>query len=146
MPRRNRVTPFGDIIACPERGTYMGNRGNLHDENGRIRRSWQVKRWLICLLEFRGRHRTIMTLNRHTALCLLDEAIGLSCRSSICSSSEAFHRVRGGRPPSSPTRSGAEIDEEPAEGPRMACSEPSGRTSTTCRVFINVDEQGWDAT
>ncbi len=27
MPRQNRVTPFGDLIATPERGTVMGNRG-----------------------------------------------------------------------------------------------------------------------
>src|SRR3954452_7320803 len=60
MPRQNRVTPFGEIIACPERGTFMGNRGVLHDEQGGIRRDWQVRRWLICVLEFRGRHRTIM--------------------------------------------------------------------------------------
>ena len=25
MPRQNRVTPFGDLIATPERGTFMGN-------------------------------------------------------------------------------------------------------------------------
>ena len=29
MPRQNRVTPFGDIIAIPERGTFLGNRGVL---------------------------------------------------------------------------------------------------------------------
>ena len=27
MPRRNRVTPSGEIVAMPERGTMMGNRG-----------------------------------------------------------------------------------------------------------------------
>lgn len=25
MPRQNRVTPFGEIIATSERGTFMGN-------------------------------------------------------------------------------------------------------------------------
>ena len=39
MPRQNRVTPFGEIIATPERGTMMGNRGILHDEGGSLRRS-----------------------------------------------------------------------------------------------------------
>ena len=29
MPRQNRVTPFGEIVAVPERGTLMGNRGIL---------------------------------------------------------------------------------------------------------------------
>jgi hypothetical protein len=30
----------------------MGNRGILHDADGRIRRRWQVKRWLLFVLEF----------------------------------------------------------------------------------------------
>ena len=41
MPRQNRVNPFGEIIATPERGTFMGNRGVLHDDEGRIRRKWK---------------------------------------------------------------------------------------------------------
>ena len=36
VPKHNRVTPLGDIIATPERGTFMGNRGVLHDAEGRI--------------------------------------------------------------------------------------------------------------
>ena len=57
MPRQNRVTPFGEIVATPERGTFMGNRGVLHDGEGRIRRAWQLRRWIVCVLEFRGRKR-----------------------------------------------------------------------------------------
>jgi hypothetical protein len=30
MPHRNRVTPYGEIVAIPERGTLMGNRGVIH--------------------------------------------------------------------------------------------------------------------
>jgi hypothetical protein len=84
MPRQNRVTPFGKIIACPERGTFMGNRGILHDECGNLRRSWQVRRWLICLLAFRGRHRTVMTPHRYTELFFLDEATGLAAGHRPC--------------------------------------------------------------
>ena len=36
MSRQNRVTPFGDLIAVPARGAFMGNRGRLHDPTGRI--------------------------------------------------------------------------------------------------------------
>lgn len=61
MPRQNRVTPFGKIIATPERGTLMGNRGLLHDGDGQIRRDWRLKRWIHCVLEFKGRHRQVMT-------------------------------------------------------------------------------------
>ena len=78
MPRQNRVTPFGEIVAKPERGTMIGNRGILHDAEGRIRRSWQLRRWILCLLGFKGRHRAVMTPNRYTELFFLDEAAGLA--------------------------------------------------------------------
>lgn len=84
MPRQNRVTPFGTIIATPERGTYMGNRGRLHDERGIIRRPWKVKRWLVCMLHFRGRQRTIMAPNRYTELFFLDEATALAAGHRPC--------------------------------------------------------------
>jgi hypothetical protein len=44
MPRQNRVTPLGELIADPARGLVYGNRGCLHDEQGRIRRRYAVKR------------------------------------------------------------------------------------------------------
>jgi hypothetical protein len=84
MPRRNRITPFGEIIATPERGTLMGNRGVLHDRDGRIRRAWKVKRWILCLLEFRGRRRSVMTPDRYTELFFLDEATGLAAGHRPC--------------------------------------------------------------
>jgi hypothetical protein len=62
----------------------MGNRGILHDDEGHIKRSWQVKRWLICLLEFRGRKRTVMTPNRYTELFFLDEATALAAGHRPC--------------------------------------------------------------
>ena len=84
MPRQNRVTPSGEIVAVPERGTMMGNRGRLHDGEGRIRRPWQVKRWLICLLEFNGRHRQVMAPDRYTELFFLDEATALAAGHRPC--------------------------------------------------------------
>lgn len=84
MPRQNRVTPFGEIIATPERGLFMGNRGVLHDAEGRIRRAWQVKRWLVCVLEFRGRTRTVMSPNSYTELFFLDEATALAAGHRPC--------------------------------------------------------------
>jgi hypothetical protein len=84
VPRQNRVTPFGDIVATPERGTFMGNRGVLHDDRGSIRRFWQLKRWLICVLAFRGRRRTVMTAHRYTELFFLDEATALAAGHRPC--------------------------------------------------------------
>jgi len=84
MPRQNRVTPFGEIIATPERGTLMGNRGVIHDRDGRIRRDWLLKRWLLCVLEFKGRRRVVMTPDRYTELFFLDEATGLAAGHRPC--------------------------------------------------------------
>jgi hypothetical protein len=84
MPRQNRVTAFGEIIATPARGTFMGNRGVLHDPEGHIRRPWQVKRWLVCVLEFRGRHRTVMAPGHYTELFFLDEATALAAGHRPC--------------------------------------------------------------
>jgi hypothetical protein len=84
VPRQNRVTPFGEIVAVPERGTFMGNRGVLHDAEGHIRRTWQLKRWIVCVLEFRGRKRRVMTPGRYTELFFLDEATALAAGHRPC--------------------------------------------------------------
>jgi hypothetical protein len=86
MPFQNRVTPLGELIATPERGLVYGNRGRLHDEQGNIRRRWQVKRWISCRLEFRGRHRPGGPLapNRYTGLFFLDEATALAAGHRPC--------------------------------------------------------------
>jgi hypothetical protein len=85
VPRRNRVTPFGDIIATPARGLVYGNRGVLHDPDGRLVRTWQVRRWLACRLEFRGRHREQMRPGHYTELYFLDEATALAAGHRPCS-------------------------------------------------------------
>ena len=66
MPRRNRVTPFGELVGSG-RGLVFGNRGCLHDESGEIRRPYQVKRWIACRLDFRGRRRELAELARKRA-------------------------------------------------------------------------------
>jgi hypothetical protein len=75
---RNRVTPFGEIVAVAARGTLMGNRGVLHNADRQIVRDWQVRRWIACRLQFRGRHRAVMTPGAYTELFFLDEAAALA--------------------------------------------------------------------
>ena len=84
MPRQNRVTPFGDLIATESRGTLMGNRGILHDEQGRIRRLFNGRRWIYCVLQFRGRRRVVMAPNHYTELFFLDEATALAAGHRPC--------------------------------------------------------------
>ena len=75
-PLQNRVTPFGEIVAVPDRGTMMGNRGGcIHDDKQQLRRRrWASRRWICCRLSFKGWHREVMTPGRYTELFFLDEA------------------------------------------------------------------------
>jgi hypothetical protein len=85
MPLQNRVTPLGEPIADPARGLVYGNRGCMHDEHGRIRRHYGVRRWIACRLEFRGWHRSsLMQPGRFTELFFLDEATALAAGHRPC--------------------------------------------------------------
>jgi hypothetical protein len=84
MPLQNRVTPFGEIVALPERGTLMGNRGILHDDAGRMVRSWQVRRWIACRTTFRGRRRQLLQPHSYTELFFLDEATAFAAGHRPC--------------------------------------------------------------
>ncbi|HEV2461150.1 MAG TPA: hypothetical protein VGS80_22595 [Ktedonobacterales bacterium] len=84
MPLQNRVTPFGEIVAVAERGLLMGNRGILHDENRRLVRSWQVRRWIACQTSFRGRKRELMRPHSYTELFFLDEATAFAAGHRPC--------------------------------------------------------------
>src|SRR5580765_7261259 len=84
MPLQNRVTPFGEIVAFPERGLLLGNRGILHNDRQQIVRSWQVRRWIACQLQFRGRHRAVMQPHTWTELFFLDEATAFAAGHRPC--------------------------------------------------------------
>lgn len=85
MPRQNRVTPFSGLIATEARGTLFGNRGCLHDAEGRLTgRRWTQWSWVTCLLEFKGRRRRLMQPNRYTELFFLDEATAFAAGHRPC--------------------------------------------------------------
>jgi hypothetical protein len=154
MPRQNRVTPFGDIITTPERGTFMGNRGVLHDAEGHIKRPRQVKRWIVCVLEFRGRQRTVMKPNSYTELFFLDEATALAaghrpcaeCRHArflaFCNAWKAAQRRAGG----SARPTAEEIDNRlhlERIGPdRAKRSYTAALDSLPDGVFVSMEEWG----
>jgi hypothetical protein len=82
---RNRVTPLSELIADPARGLVYGNRGCLHDEEGRIRRRYNGKRWIACRLEFRGwLRRPLLQPGRFTELFFLDEATAFAAGHRPC--------------------------------------------------------------
>ena len=84
MAHQNRVNPFGDLIATPERGTLYGNRGVLVDKNGKIARRYKDIRWITCVLDFKGRRHPMMAPGRYTGLFFLDEATALAARHRPC--------------------------------------------------------------
>ena len=85
MPLQNRVDPFGNIFRSPARGTFMGNRGGaLHNNDREIVRSYKSRRWIACVLEFRGRHRAVMSPGRYTELFFLDEAVAFAAGHRPC--------------------------------------------------------------
>jgi hypothetical protein len=85
MPLENRVTPWGEIRALASRGTFMGNRGGaLHNQQREIVRQYASRRWITCLLEFKGRRRAVMSPGRYTELFFLDEAVALAAGHRPC--------------------------------------------------------------
>jgi hypothetical protein len=82
--KRNKVTPFGTIEAIDQRGAFMGNRGALC-RGGDLARPWQVRRWICCVLEFKGwRAPAFGTDGRWTPLFFLDEAVALAAGHRPC--------------------------------------------------------------
>jgi len=96
VPRRNRVDPFGNLIADPARGTLFGNRGVLHADDGTIVRRHALQRWIYCRLEFKGRTRELLQPGRYTELFFLDEATALAAGHRPCAECmrERFNEFR----------------------------------------------------
>jgi hypothetical protein len=85
MPYQNRVDPCGAILSLPGRGMLMGNRGGvLHNDRHEIVRQFSSRRWITCLLEFKGRSRRVMSPGRYTELFFLDEAVSLAAGHRPC--------------------------------------------------------------
>src|SRR3954464_10398274 len=85
MARRNRVSPLSELIATPARGLVYGNRGCLHDEEGRIRRRYNGRRWIACRLRFKDWHRApLLQPGKFTELFFLDEATAFAAGHRPC--------------------------------------------------------------
>jgi hypothetical protein len=82
-PSRNRVTPLGEIVAIPLRGAWTGNRGCLH-AGCEIVRFHAGDLWIICALDFNGRHAEQWRPGRFTWLYFHDEAVGLAAGHRPC--------------------------------------------------------------
>jgi len=74
MPQQNRVTPTGEIIATAARGSFMGNRGVIHDadEPTSLKRRWGHQRWICCALKIPGKSPNPQRPRAYTKLFFLD--------------------------------------------------------------------------
>src|ERR1700676_704068 len=78
MPLQNRVTPFGELVAVPARGTLFGNRGGRFHTDARTltARRWASRQWICCVLDFGSRF--------YPELFLLDEPTALAAGHRPC--------------------------------------------------------------
>ena len=85
MPLQSRVSPFGELIATPARGTLFGNRGGrLHDSQQKLTaRRWVNRAWICCKLAFNNRHRKVWG-NSYTELFFLDEVTAFAAGHRPC--------------------------------------------------------------
>src|ERR1700692_2794907 len=104
MPLQNRVDPFGNLFRTPACGTIMGNRGGVLHTNREIVRPYKSRRWITCVLEFKDRHRIVMSERRYTELFFLDEATSFAAGHRPCAEcrrgrfnafKDAWRRARG---------------------------------------------------
>jgi len=84
MPRRNRVDPWGDLHAVPERGLFTGNRGCLVDDRGHPARHHRGALWITCLLEYQGWRHPLQRAGTWTPLFFLDDAAALAAGHRPC--------------------------------------------------------------
>lgn len=82
-PRRNRVTPFGDVVAIDLRGAWLGNRGILHRGADVVRHHTGIA-WIVCVLEFRDRRIAQWAPGHYTPLFFLDEAVAFAAGHRPC--------------------------------------------------------------
>ena len=95
-PFCNRAQGTGEILAISTRGLFMGNRGRIHDDRGRLGKDrWQRIAWITCNMIGGGRHRVVMG-SGYTHLFFLDEAVSIAAGHRPCAQCrrEAYDRFR----------------------------------------------------
>lgn len=85
MTLQNRVDPWGELHAVPERGTMMGNRGGRfhRDDQTLGRRRWASPHWICCELHYKNWHHEPMGQG-YTSLFFLDEVTALAAGHRPC--------------------------------------------------------------
>jgi hypothetical protein len=151
MPLQNRVTPYGELIAVPARGTFFGNRGGRFHTDAKTltARRWASRQWICCVLDFKGRRRDIWGLS-YTELFFLEEPTAFAAGHRPCfecrpKDAEAFaesgarradlagHHARGdGR--GAARRTLSRTRETPAPAPAAKITGTAGHNSARERI------------
>ena len=89
---QNRVDPWGELHISNELGTWMGNRGILHDDQQKIVKPWDHFHWVTCRLSFKDYERKgatarekLFTPGNYSELFFPDEATALAAGHRPCS-------------------------------------------------------------
>jgi hypothetical protein len=84
-PLQNRVNPWGEILADPARGMFLGNRGTLVDEAFSLAtRRWRLRAWIVCQLRYKDWWRPVMQPGVWTELFFMDVAAALAAGHRPC--------------------------------------------------------------
>jgi hypothetical protein len=85
MTLQNRVDPWAALVATPERGTMLGNRGGRfhRDDKTLGKRRWASPHWIACELHYKNMHHEPMG-NGYTSLFFLDEITALAAGHRPC--------------------------------------------------------------
>jgi hypothetical protein len=85
MPLQNRVSPFGELLATPARGSLFGNRGGRFHTDAKTltSRRWASRQWICCVLDFKERQRDVWG-RYYTELFFLDEPTALAAGHRPC--------------------------------------------------------------
>ena len=85
MTLQNRVNPWGEIVATPERGTVMGNRGGKfhRDDKTLGKRRWASYHWIACDMHYKNTQHEAMGKG-YTSLFFLDEVTALAAGHRPC--------------------------------------------------------------
>lgn len=153
MPLQNRVTPLGEIVADPARGTLMGNRGVLHGLDRQLGASrWRHKTWIACRLDFKARRRPVMAPGRYTELFFLDEATSLAAGHRPCAECRradylrfraAWTRAQGLDEPPSATAMDAVLHAHRVDRARSQRTHEADLAGLPDGAFVSLDGGAW---
>jgi hypothetical protein len=113
VTRPNRVDPFGALVATPEKGAWLGNRGGRFHCARTLSipgRPYATNQWICCVIAFKNRRRQVWTRG-YTELFFMDEATALAAghrpcfecrRADAVAFAAAWGRARGSPPPRAP--------------------------------------------